>query len=229
MLQKEPAKIWKWIEDKIVSSPEKERSSVITTPSGCLKTGTGSLLSKKILFVAMARTLGIPARLNPHDRSMEYMENGRFVPVLARTEKNCTLILKAGETVQWKYFQNWSIAKLEAGKYITRKLEAENFRDQVMKLPLEAGNYRILTSNRLPNGNIFAAEYYFEVQIGEMKRVAGISECKPGRHAGEYLHTGIYSQKRRWKHREGVRTDGRWEAYPGVSGRGERTDGAYLK
>ena len=31
--------------------------------------------------------------------------------------------------------------------------------------------YRILTSNRLPNGNIFAAEYYFEVQIGEMKRV----------------------------------------------------------
>ena len=55
---------------------------------------------------------------------LEYMKNGRFVPVLTRTEKNCTLILKAGETVQWKYFQNWSIAKLEAGKYITRKLEA---------------------------------------------------------------------------------------------------------
>ena len=68
-------------------------------------------------------------------------------------------------------FQNWSIAKLEAGKYSTLKLEAENFRDQMMKLPLEVGNYRILTSNRLPNGNIFAAEYYFEVQIGEMKRV----------------------------------------------------------
>lgn len=87
MLQKEPAKIWKWIEDKIISSPEKERSSVITTPSGCLKTGTGSLLSKKILFVAMARTLGIPARLNPHDRSMEYMKNGKFIPVSAETEK----------------------------------------------------------------------------------------------------------------------------------------------
>ena len=87
MLQKEPAKIWKWIEDKIISSPEKERSSVITTPSGCLKTGTGSLLSKKILFVAMARTLGIPARLNPHDRSMEYMKNGKFISVSAETEK----------------------------------------------------------------------------------------------------------------------------------------------
>ena len=94
---------------------------------------------KKILFVAIARTLGVAARLNPHDRSMEYMENGRFVPVLARTEKNCTLILKAGETVQWKYFQNWSIAKLEAGKYITRKLEAENFRDHQCYPPLHQG------------------------------------------------------------------------------------------
>ena len=87
MLQKDPAKIRKWIEDKIISSPEKERSSVITTPSGCLKTGTGSILSKKILFVAMARTLGIPARLNPHDRSMEYMKNGKFIPVSAETEE----------------------------------------------------------------------------------------------------------------------------------------------
>ena len=119
----------------------------------------------------MARTLGIPARLNPHDRSMEYMKNGKFIPVSAETEKNASILLKASEDTQWKYFQNWSIAKLEAGKYSTLKLEAENFRDQMMKLPLEAGNYRILTSNRLPNGNIFAAEYYFEVQIGEMKRV----------------------------------------------------------
>ena len=35
----------------------------------------------KALFVAIARTLGVAARLNPHDRSMEYMENGRFVPL----------------------------------------------------------------------------------------------------------------------------------------------------
>ena len=90
---------------------------MITTPSGCLKTGTGSLLSKKILFVAMARTLGIPARLNPHDRSMEYMKNGKFIPVSAETEKKASILLKASADTQWKYFQNWSIAKLEAGKF----------------------------------------------------------------------------------------------------------------
>ena len=47
MLQKDPAKIWKWIEDKIISSPEKERSSVITTPSGCLKTGQEAFCQRR--------------------------------------------------------------------------------------------------------------------------------------------------------------------------------------
>ena len=170
-LRNDPSKIWKLIENTIISRPEKERASVITTPAGCLKTYTGSFLSKKILFVAVARTLGIPARLNPHDRSMEYMENGKFVSVLAKTEKNSTLILKAGQETQWKYFQNWSIAKLENGRYISLKLGAESFEDQTMNLSLESGTYRILTSNRLPNGNIFANEYYFEIASGETKEI----------------------------------------------------------
>ena len=38
---------------------------MITTPAGCIKTCTGSFLSKIILFVAIARTLGVAARLNP--------------------------------------------------------------------------------------------------------------------------------------------------------------------
>ena len=170
-LRNDPSQIWKLVEKAVVSRPEKERSSVITTPAGCLNTCIGSFLSKKILFVAMARTLGVPARLNPHDRSMEYIENGKFVPVLAKTEKNSTLILKSGEDTQWKYFQNWSIAKLENGRYVSLKLGTEAFENQHMNLPLESGKYRILTSNRLPNGNMFANEYHFEIQPGETKEI----------------------------------------------------------
>ena len=208
-LRDDPSRIWNLIEKAIVSRPEKERSSVITTPAGCIRTCTGSFLSKKILFVAIARTFGVAARLNPHDRSMEYMENGRFVPVLARTEKNCTLILKAGETVQWKYFQNWSIAKLENGRYTSLKLGAENFEDQILNLPLESGNYRILTSNRLPNGNMFANEYHFEIQPGETKEIElvlreadledmleNISSCKsPHQMQGAIVKTYLANQE----------------------------------
>ena len=168
-LREDPEKIWKLVNAGIKSMPDKERASVITTPSGCLKTETGSFLSKKILFVAIARTLGIPARLNPNDRSMEYMKNGKFVSVLAKTEKNCSLILRAEDDTAWKYFQNWSIARMENGRYVSLKLGNMLFENQMLKLRLIPGEYRIITSNRLPNGNIFAYEYYLEISAGETK------------------------------------------------------------
>lgn len=166
-----PEKIWEYIDENISSHPENERTSVITTPAGCLKTGTGSGLSKKILFVAIARTFGIPARLNPVDGSMEYWNEGEFLPVLKRNEAQGTLILMQGATREWTYFQNWSIAKLEEGSYHTLKLAQELFEDGRMALKLETGNYRILTANRLPNGNIFAYEYVFNILPQETKEM----------------------------------------------------------
>lgn len=167
-MRKNPVEIWNTVDKMIVSRPERERASVITTPAGCLKTGIGSFLSKKILFVAIARTLGIPARLNPNDRSMEYMNmDDEFVSVLAKTEKNSRVILKETDGTEWKYFLNWSIARLEDGKYTSLTLDDDIFENRAAELKLEAGNYRIITSNRLPNGNIFANQYEFEIGAEE--------------------------------------------------------------
>ncbi|MDC7289922.1 transglutaminase domain-containing protein [Blautia schinkii] len=163
-----PVKIWETVEHRIVSCPEGERSSVITTPAGCLRLGIASLLSKKILFVAIARTLGIPARLNPSDRSMEYRKAGAFVPVLPEAEKNCSLVLK-DNGIQWKYFQNWSIARLCEGRFVSLKLADAAWDNGVLSLRLEPGRYRIITANRLPNGNTFAYKLDFTLEPGEEK------------------------------------------------------------
>ena len=169
-----PASIWTEVDKRINSIPERERASVITTPAGCLKTEVGSILSKKILFVAIARTLGIPARLNPEDRSMEYRKDGRFIPVLPEAEKNCHIVLKAGDGTQWKYFQNWSMAKLENGTYTSLRLGDLLWKGDLLEAHLEAGTYRITTSNRLPNGNMFAYVYYFSVDAGDKKEISMI-------------------------------------------------------
>ena len=169
-----PASIWTEVDKRINSIPERERASVITTPAGCLKTEVGSILSKKILFVAIARTLGIPARLNPEARSMEYRKDGRFIPVLPEAEKNCHIVLKAGDGTQWKYFQNWSMAKLENGTYTSLRLGGLLWKGDLLEAHLEAGTYRITTSNRLPNGNMFAYVYYFSVDAGDKKEISMI-------------------------------------------------------
>lgn len=170
--REDPASIWTEVDERITSLQERERASVITTPAGCLKTAVGSPLSKKILFVAIARTLGIPARLNPEDRSMEYRENGKFVPVLPEAEKNCCAVLKAEDGTQWKYFQNWSMAKLTNGTYTSLRLGGLEWNGNSMETEMEAGQYRIITSNRLPNGNMFAYVYHFSMNAGEKKEIS---------------------------------------------------------
>ena len=170
--REDPSLIWNTVDQRISSLPEKERESVITTPRGCLKTGVGSLRSKKILAVAIARTLGIPARLNPEDRSVEYWKEGAFVPMVPEIEKNCFLYITSGDDTQWKYFQNWTIGKLEKGKFVSLRLKDSLWKDGTLKLELEEGCYRVVTSNRLPNGNIFANVFYFSIKKGEEKRVS---------------------------------------------------------
>lgn len=169
--QKEPVQIWSWIDRNIVSCPDKERDSLITTPAAALKLGVASHLSKEILFVAIARTIGIPARLNPEDRSMEYWKEDRFVSVLPNTRKNSRLYLKDRDGTVWTYAQNWSIAKREEENYTTLRLAEKPWKDGQMELELEEGSYRILTANRLPNGNQFLNQYEFVIEDKETKEI----------------------------------------------------------
>ena len=170
LFREDPRMIWETVDKKITSVPEKERESVITTPLGCLKTGTGNPRSKKILAAAIARTLGIPARLNPEDRSVEYWKDGAFVLMVPGKEKNCRIKLSSGDDTVWKYFQNWSMGKLENGVYTSLRLGDLPWKDGMLEVDLEEGSYRIVTSNRLPNGNIFAYLYHFSVKAGEEKQ-----------------------------------------------------------
>lgn len=39
-------------------------------------------------------------------------------------------------------------------------------------IPAEPGTYRLITVNRLPNGNVFARKYLFETGTGEEKQVS---------------------------------------------------------
>ena len=70
--------------------------------------------------------------------------------------KDSTLKISSGEqNIVWTYFLNWSIAKLDNGKYKSLNLVDIHW-DNGISVKVESGEYRIITSNRLPNGNIFA-------------------------------------------------------------------------
>lgn len=172
--KEDPARIWDYIDKHIKEDSSLEFSSLTTSPVGCLQLGAGNLLSKKSLFVAVCRTLGIPARLNAADLSMEYYQNQSFHPVIKAAEKSCVLKITSHASsadITWVYFQNWSLAVLKDGKYQSLNLGELEWNNG-MSVCVEPGRYRILTSNRLPNGNIFAKSCEVSLAAGEQKEAA---------------------------------------------------------
>lgn len=155
-----PSYIWDIINSDIVEKPNLERTSVITIPSKLAKYKIASELSKKILYVAIARTFGIPSRLNPIDQAMEYWTQDGFCSVKKSEAKTAILSLSDKNGITWIYSHNWAIEKWTKNGYQPLLLNNLNLNwtEAKLDLKLSPGRYRILTTNRLPNGNQFVQQ-----------------------------------------------------------------------
>lgn len=168
---KNPEEIWSYIGYNIEEFPQYEYEQLYTTPVNLLKNRKGSLMSKKILFVAICRTLGIPARISTTDLSIEYY-NGSFINAESKYNSNGSQVIVNNKSdMELKYFQNWTMAVLRDGVYKTLKLNKDILAIDKVSIDVEPSYYRIFTSNRLPNGSIFVKKYTFEVKEGEIKYI----------------------------------------------------------
>lgn len=168
--RKTPLTIWNWICENIEEKPECEYEELLTTPAGALRYRKAGAESKKVLFVAICRTLGIPARLDPVTGEMQYYSENTFVNV-EDFEKNARISLRSGDDTRWVYMQNWTIAKWSGENKCWQMLQLGEGYQGEAELSAEPGIYRVITTNRLPNGNQFAAYARFELKEGEQKTV----------------------------------------------------------
>lgn len=163
--------VWSYIENEISSCEEREYKALYTTPVGALKLRKANLISKKILFIAICRTLGIAARLNPIDKELEYYINGKFIKVISGDEKQGKVRLLNLEN-KWTYFNNITISKLVNNSYEVLDLSKINWNTKCIELSLKEGEYKVITSNRALNGNLFVYEYCFKINEYEEKEIS---------------------------------------------------------
>lgn len=169
---KDPKEIWTFIQ-KNIKEVTREYDAIVTPPFLCLKNKIGNALSKDILFVAICRSLGIPARLNKLDGTKEFYQEG-FHKVESEDEKQgiMKLLFENGEVL--KYEEEFAIVKKEDAK--DKLIHVENIFDG-MKLKLPIGMYEITIQNRLPNGNIYARNIFVSLHEGETK-ILNLSKYK---------------------------------------------------
>ncbi|MDD6788944.1 MAG: transglutaminase-like domain-containing protein [Lachnospira sp.] len=154
-------RVWREVELSVRDFPERDRTSVVTSPLACFQSGSGSEESRRILFVAACRSLGIPARLDPVSGAPESWDGHAFADVRGvRPAARVRFRRQAGENLQYR--QHWSVAGKTENGYRTLDLSAVSWTqegdEEVCCVSLPAGTYRILTENRLPNGSIYGLE-----------------------------------------------------------------------
>lgn len=188
--REEPQRIWEDIQERIACYPQFDDGEIFSTPIGCLKLGQGNEMSRRILFAAVCRTLGIPARIHEVDREAEYYDgtDGTWRRVLNRAEEtdrggnlpevlDAVLALKGSSKQVWNYAQNWSIGKWDGRNFRTLNYGGVKFTDSEnglssLRLQLAQGNYRLITASRMPNGNQNAMEWRFCLAPGEEREIA---------------------------------------------------------
>ena len=170
-----------------MTTEERNYETVVTSPVGALMTGQGSELSKKTLFVAICRTLGIPARINPIHGNIEYWKDSGFIKANSDSKKKEEKLIDVifhyeGETVP-AYFVNWTIGKLEKKKeesvFETLDYAKNSFDVHKIKLQLPKGYYRLYTTMRIPSGNQMIAVKYFTITGEETEKTSSFLIRQP--------------------------------------------------
>lgn len=169
----QPKQVWEYV-SKFKPDLNRYHEQLTGTPEGIIRSGLAGLKGQKVLFTAICRTLGIPARINPVDLAVQYYEKGEFRNVeddFNEDKENVWLILTGGKE-KWFYLNNWTLAVLKEGSYQTLELAGYPWENGQLKLSLKSGSYRLITSNRTPNGNQFAKKYCFDLEAGKTKTLA---------------------------------------------------------
>ena len=160
-----PGLIWNYVNQNITDIPEEEYNTLCASPIGCLKLKMGSAVSRTILFIAICRSLNIPARLDKSLMLPEYWADGAFrVPVSRAQASKGTLLLRNIPGKEWIYAQHWTLGRLEKDHFVTMNHAGLVFEKETLELLLPVGIYRLIAVKRLLNGDQEAAELLFAIE-----------------------------------------------------------------
>ena len=178
-----PQALVDWVKNNVSINDALNAQRIPIMPMGVWKSRIADKGSRNIFFVAVARSLGIPARIEPVARKIQYFKDNAWVDVdfeaaVQTTAKQGKVIasyqpIKALQDP--KYYSHFTIAKvLPNGTLQTLNFERGGNVDMglgdtwsgLLKKPLsmDEGNYMLVTCTRMANGSVLAEIEFFNVE-----------------------------------------------------------------
>ncbi len=148
------------------------------TPRGVNELKVSDPFSRSICFVAICRSLEIPARLEPGSNVPQYFFNEvwndvYFAGQKQPSQKKGFIKFVSAETKPVpEYYIHFTLARFEGGRYNTLDYDynkkVTDFMDELMLLP---GNYMLVTGNRLNDSKILSNISFFNLSENEHKTI----------------------------------------------------------
>lgn len=147
------------------------------TPLGVYKLKTADPISRDIFYVALCRSLGMPARINSVTSIPQAYINGnwkdiKFTSDNSESGKKAYIKFVNKSSFDPKYYTNFTLEHFNDGVYRTLEFDdimpVSAFKDSV-EIPV--GNYMLVTGNRKPDASVLARTYFFEIKENEYKTI----------------------------------------------------------
>ncbi|ACT00164.1 transglutaminase domain-containing protein [Paenibacillus sp. JDR-2] len=176
----DPSALLRWLNDRHGEWEDLPNLKGKGNPVGTFKLQWGDQDSLNILFVAVCRSLGIPARLHPHELNPQYKAGSEWRDAMQGANSPQSSI--GGKGSVWlqrdpeatenapepSYAENFTLARLEENGFYKTLIYPDKFGDVYDKmLEVEPGSYRLTTGMRLQDGTVLARLSYFRVHAGE--------------------------------------------------------------
>lgn len=175
-----PTNIRNWIANNIILDTINNYYDVPLNIEGMLQLGRADNYSRDLLFVAISRSFGIPARLETATQRPQFMNEAGWNDVSFSVSSNqqslrSNLILrnlsKDADFIP-RYYSHYTLARYDNGNFVTLDYETD---PQLLKFPatlsLDTGYYRLITGNRLSGGEVLADISYFRVEAGKTTEI----------------------------------------------------------
>lgn len=182
-VRKDPQVLVDWVKKNITVNDALNPQRVPMMPMGVWKSRVADTNSRNIFFIAVARSLGIPAQIEPVAGRVQYAVGDHWTNV--SFDETTPTVFKQGKVVATyqpvkslpdpKYLSHFSIANiLGDGTLQTLHLESNADADMgnsdawsmLLKkpMPIDEGHYLFITGTRLASGSVLAKMTFFNVE-----------------------------------------------------------------
>ena len=162
-----PERAMAWVRRTVAPAGERAYPPAEAGPAATLAAGLGDGRAMASLAVALLRTCGVPARLDPADGTPEFWRDGAYHPLAgpARTGRIC---LEPEGPGPWVYGRDWTLSRREEDGW--RVLALEDIHGPA-EIPAAPGLWRLTAARRLVSGAQYVRTETFVLKPGQTRRV----------------------------------------------------------